>query len=76
MRIAISGAHCVGKSTLIEAFLAAHPEFIEEPEPYTVLVEEYGEEFSSSPTVDDFYRQLEFNIQRLRTHTVQRKGDL
>jgi len=68
MRIAISGSHCVGKSTLIEEFLGAHPDYIHEPEPYTVLVEEFGEEFSSSPLVDDFYRQLEFNTAQLRTH--------
>jgi hypothetical protein len=73
MRIAISGSHCVGKSTLIEEFLGAHPHYIHEPEPYTVLVEEFGEEFSSSPLVDDFYRQLEFNTARLRTHTPGEK---
>jgi hypothetical protein len=66
MRIAVSGTHCTGKSTLIEEFLQAHPDFEHEPEPYTVLVEEFGEEFSAEPCVEDFYRQLEFNIDRLR----------
>ncbi len=73
MRIAISGTHCVGKSTLIEDFLRTHPDYIHEPEPYTVLVEEFGEEFSSSPTVDDYYRQLEFNIARLQSHVSGEK---
>jgi AAA domain len=68
MRIAVSGTHCVGKTSFIEEFLRAHPEFTFEPEPYAVLVEDYGEEFSSEPTVDDFYRQLEFNIERLHEH--------
>lgn len=68
MRIAISGTHCTGKSTLIEEFLRAHPDFVHEPEPYTVLVEEFDEEFSAEPCVEDFYRQLEFNIDRLREH--------
>lgn len=68
MRIAVSGTHCTGKSTLIEEFLQAHPDFAHEPEPYTVLVEEFGEEFSAEPCVEDFYRQLEFNINRLREH--------
>jgi predicted ATPase len=68
MRIAISGTHGVGKTTLIEEFMRRHPEFLFEPEPYTVLVEDYGEEFSSEPTVDDFHRQLEFNVERLRFH--------
>ena len=65
MRIAVSGTHCTGKSTLIDEFLQAHPDFVHEPEPYTVLVEEFGEEFSDEPCVEDFYRQLQFNLDRL-----------
>src|SRR6476659_2718499 len=69
MRIAVSGTHCVGKSTLIDEFLRVHPEFVHEPEPYTVLVEDYGEEFSAEPCVQDFRRQLEFNLERLAKHS-------
>ena len=69
MRIAISGTHCIGKSTLIDEFLRAHPGFVHEPEPYTVLVEDFGEEFSEEPNVEDFQRQLEFNVERLKHHT-------
>ncbi|HKO96471.1 MAG TPA: AAA family ATPase [Pyrinomonadaceae bacterium] len=69
MRIAVSGTHCSGKTTLIDEFLTAHPEFVHEPEPYTVLVEDYGEEFSDIPGLDDFYRQLEFNVERLNLHS-------
>jgi predicted ATPase len=68
MRIAVSGTHGVGKSTLIDEFLRTHPAFTHEPEPYTVMVEEFGEEFSEEPNVKDFRRQLEFNIDRLRQH--------
>lgn len=68
LRIAVSGTHGSGKSTLIEEFLRAHPDFAHEPEPYTVLVEDYGEEFSAEPTADDFYRQLEFNLDRLQQY--------
>src|SRR5215207_5873028 len=68
MRIAVSGTHCTGKSTLIDEFLRAHRDFTHEPEPYTVLVEDFGEEFSQEPCVEDFYRQLEFNVDRLRQH--------
>ncbi len=68
MRIAVSGTHRTGKSTLIDEFLRQHPDFVHEPEPYTVLVEELGEEFSAEPCVDDFLRQLEFNITRLKQH--------
>lgn len=65
MRIAVSGTHGVGKSTLIDEFLRRHPEFAHEPEPYTVMVEDLGEEFSAEPSVEDFVRQLQFNIERL-----------
>jgi hypothetical protein len=68
MRIAVSGTHGVGKSTLIEQFLRMHPEFEHEPEPYAVMVEDYGEEFSAEPCVEDFLRQLEFNLARLGQH--------
>jgi|ERR1051326_3469171 predicted ATPase len=70
MRIAVSGTHGVGKSTLIEEFLRVHPEFVHEPEPYAVLVEDYGEEFSAEPCVEHFLRQLEFNLERLGQHAT------
>jgi predicted ATPase len=68
MRIAISGTHGVGKSTLIDEFLSVQPEFTHEPEPYTVLVEDFGEEFAAEPLVEDFRRQLEFNIARVKQY--------
>ena len=69
MRIAVSGTHGVGKSTLIDEFLLVHPDYLHEPEPYTTLVEDFGEEFSAEPCVDDFLRQLEFSISLLAKHT-------
>lgn len=69
MRIAVSGTHCSGKSTLVEAFLRAHSDFVHEPEPYTVLVEELGEEFGAEPTGEEFLQQLEFNCERLGSYT-------
>ncbi|HKP83827.1 MAG TPA: AAA family ATPase [Pyrinomonadaceae bacterium] len=73
MRIAVSGTHGVGKSTLIDEFLSKHQEFIHEPEPYIILVEDFGEEFSDEPNMEDFRRQLDFNIDRLRQHTPGEK---
>jgi len=64
MRIAISGTHCCGKTTLIDAFLTTHPEFHHEPEAYEALVVR-GEEFSAEPSADDFVRQLEYCVNRL-----------
>jgi len=66
MRIAISGTHCCGKSTLIDKFLDAHPDFAHEPEPYQALQEQHGETFAAEPCAEDFYRQLEYNVGRLR----------
>ena len=71
MRIAVSGTHGVGKSTLVDEFLCTHAEFVHEPEPYAVLVEDYGEEFSAEPCVEDFLRQLEFNLERLGQHDAR-----
>lgn len=39
MRIAISGSHGVGKSTLISAFLAERSDYVEEPEAFEVLAD-------------------------------------
>src|SRR6185295_8260084 len=68
MRIAISGTHCCGKSTLIDQFLLAHPDFAHEPEPYEALQDDYGETFAAEPCAEDFYRQLEYNAGRLREY--------
>lgn len=65
MRIAVSGTHCSGKSTLVADFLKVHEKFVHEPEPYEWLQELYGETFADRPTVDDFYRQLEVSVERL-----------
>ena len=73
MRIAVTGTHCVGKSTLIDEFLAHNPDFAHEPEPYTTLVEDLGEEFSADPTVEDFRRQLEFSIEQTGKHAPGEK---
>ena len=55
MRVAISGTHGCGKSTLIDAFLLSHGDYLHEPEPYEVLQDLYGEVFGAEPTSDDFY---------------------
>jgi len=65
MRIAVSGSHCSGKSTLIDAFLIEHPNYVHEPEAYDVLQELHGESFAAEPTADDLMRQLEYLVRRL-----------
>jgi len=73
MRVAISGTHCCGKTTLIEAFLSNHSNYIHEIEAYEALQDDYGESFVAEPVADEFYRQLEYQVERLRQyHTGDR----
>ena len=63
MRIAVSGTHGSGKSTLVEDFLAAHPEYVHEPEPYVWL-----DDANAEPGADELFHQLEVSVERLRSH--------
>ena len=67
MRIAVSGSHCSGKSTLIEDFLAVHRDYEHEPEPYELL-ELYGEAPGDEPAAEDFHRQLELSVETFRRY--------
>jgi predicted ATPase len=62
MRIAVSGTHGSGKSTLVQDFAAAHPGYTYLPEPYELLADTIGEQ----PDAADFYRQLELSAETLR----------
>src|SRR5215471_6706048 len=62
MRIAISGAHRTGKTTLVAALSELLPAYEVVDEPYRVL-EEYGHEFSDPPSVEDFEQQLRTSIE-------------
>ncbi|WP_395173845.1 AAA family ATPase [Roseibium alexandrii] len=61
MRIAVTGTHGTGKTTLIEDFAALKPEYHPVPEPYFELLQK-GHCFSDPPTIDDFSSQLDQNI--------------
>lgn len=62
MRIAVSGAHRTGKTTLIEELSRALPAYIVVDEPF-YLLEEEGYEFEALPSVEDFELQLERSIE-------------
>jgi predicted ATPase len=64
MRIAISGAHFSGKSTLVGDLADALPTYSAVEEPYVLLAEE-GYEFSEMPSVEEFELQLERSIECL-----------
>jgi len=62
MRIAVSGTHRAGKSTLVEALSVALPNYDALDEPYHQLEEE-GYEFTEVPSIEDFEQQLERSIE-------------
>jgi predicted ATPase len=64
MRIAVSGAHRSGKSTLVEELSNALPKYSTVEEPYHLLAEE-GYEFAEMPSIEDFELQLERSIECL-----------
>ena len=64
MRIAISGSHHSGKSTLVEELSAVLPGYLTVEEPYYLLAEE-GHELAEMPSVEDFELQLERSIECL-----------
>jgi hypothetical protein len=68
LRIAISGTHCSGKTTLVEDFIAAHGDYVHEPEPYEWLENMYSEAAAEELSVEQVWRQLEFCVDRLRTY--------
>jgi hypothetical protein len=61
MRIAISGTHRVGKSSLVEELSARLPGYAAIDEVYTTLEEE-GYELSDPPAIEDFEAQLRVSI--------------
>lgn len=70
MRVAISGTHGIGKSTLIDAFVRRHSEYVAESEAYEALQDLYDEAFAAEPSAEEFYRQLEYHIGRLREYRL------
>lgn len=69
MRIAIIGAHRVGKTTLAEELLEHLPGYALEMEPYHEL-EASGYEFSETPNAEDFMEQFNYSVRQ-----VSRRGD-
>jgi predicted ATPase len=64
MRIAISGTHRTGKSTLLEELSALLPKYTIVDEPYHAMQED-GYEFSHPPSLEDFEAQLEHAMDSL-----------
>lgn len=65
MRIAFSGTHFSGKSSLIEALLKEMPGYECFEEPYWILAE-LGRHFAHPPSIDEFEDQLECSINLIK----------
>lgn len=62
MRIAFSGSHQVGKSTLLSMVAERLPQHVCVDEPY-FLLEEEGYECAEQPSLEDFEAQLERSLE-------------
>lgn len=62
MRIAVSGSHSTGKSTLIRAFLDRRPHYRHEPEAYEALADDIDLTASEGPTPDGIRTLLEHTM--------------
>jgi len=65
MRIAFTGSHRVGKTTLAEEIAESLPDYEFIIEPYLQLEEE-GYLFSEIPTLDDYIEQFNFSVEQLQ----------
>ena len=74
VRIAVSGTHITGKSSLVEALGERLPHHTIVAEPYEILAE-WGHEFAHPPDVDDFVVQLKQSLLSLRRRSPNRIFD-
>ena len=72
MRIAVSGTHFIGKTTLIEDFLKKHPDYRCEQEAYYKLQDEKAMELSLEPSLDSLLEQLDYSIEQLNETANER----
>ncbi|MET3425372.1 hypothetical protein BJ973_004584 [Actinoplanes tereljensis] len=71
MRVAVSGTHGVGKTTLAEALCARLPGHVVVEEPY-YLLEEQGYEFDFPPAAEDYRAMLACSVRSLRSPSTSK----
>jgi AAA domain-containing protein len=67
MRVAVSGAHGTGKSTLVAAFLERCPDYAHEPEAFETLGDEVALE-GDEPTAEGLRLLLDHTAAAIETH--------
>ncbi|KRA47702.1 AAA family ATPase [Devosia sp. Root635] len=72
MRLAITGSHGTGKTTLLDDFAAARPSYEPVPEPYWLLAQQ-GTPFADGPTSADLEDQLAQSCALILSTTAQRQ---
>lgn len=72
MRIAISGTHFIGKTTLVEDFIKKHPHYRLEIEPYYKLQGEEAIELSLEPSLESLTMQLDTSINQLNEYANEK----
>ena len=65
MRVAVSGSHSTGKSTLIAAFVSERPRYVYEPEAYEVLADDIALMSSEGPGPEGLAALLEYTVSAL-----------
>jgi AAA domain-containing protein len=68
MRIAVSGSHGTGKSTLIAAFLDRRPAYAHEPEAYETLADEVDLAGDEGPTPEGLESLLRWTLAAVARH--------
>jgi len=71
LRVAVSGSHGVGKSTLIASFLDRHPEYAHEPEAFEVLADDVDITESGAPTAEGLRVLLEYTVSAVESRAAQ-----
>ena len=67
MRIAVTGTHGSGKTTLIDDFVEAHPDHEREQEPYWAMAQN-GVPFADGVSITDLQEQLAASVRLILAH--------
>jgi AAA domain len=68
MRLAVSGSHSTGKSSLIAAFVKRRPQYVYEPEAFETLADDIDLTSSEGPTAEGLQSLLEYTAATVALH--------